>query len=183
MDFEITLPGGYVVRRLMLNEDFEEYERLVKDVPDNGVMMEIGVFVGGSLACLAPTIKQKNLTVIAVDIFDAANYNEPRVMTDKQNMRQRFDATMLHVGLEPIVIDRTKGNVLTMFKMDLVFVDADHSYESCKKDIEFALSIIKPGGVIAGHDFDLDHPGVLKAVHEAFGNKVFPHNRVWSVRA
>jgi len=34
-----------------------------------------------------------------------------------------------------------------------VFLDGDHSYEGLKSDIEHGLRIVKPGGVLAGHDF------------------------------
>lgn len=36
---------------------------------------------------------------------------------------------------------------------DLVFIDGDHSYEGCKGDIEAWLPNIKPGGLIAIHDY------------------------------
>lgn len=36
---------------------------------------------------------------------------------------------------------------------DMVFVDGEHSYEGCKADIEAWLPLIKPGGIIAVHDY------------------------------
>ena len=50
---------------------------------------------------------------------------------------------------------------------DMVFIDGDHAYEAVARDIRSALAIVKPGGLIAGHD--LNEPGVAKAVQEAFG--------------
>ena len=35
---------------------------------------------------------------------------------------------------------------------DLVYIDADHSYEGCKADLEMAYKKVKPGGWITGHD-------------------------------
>lgn len=37
--------------------------------------------------------------------------------------------------------------------LDFVFIDAHHSYESVKEDINLWYSKIKIGGIIAGHDF------------------------------
>lgn len=37
--------------------------------------------------------------------------------------------------------------------VDLVFIDGDHSYEGAKGDIEAWLPNIKPGGLIAVHDY------------------------------
>jgi hypothetical protein len=50
---------------------------------------------------------------------------------------------------------------------DLVFLDADHSYEGVRGDIWAWRQVVKPGGILAGHD--LNWPGVRQAVDEAFG--------------
>jgi len=54
--------------------------------------------------------------------------------------------------------------------LDLVFIDADHYYESVLKDIIFWLQKIKPGGCICGHDYGegFDCRGVRRAVNEIF---------------
>ena len=41
MSFEVELPDGFVVRRLMSDEDFQEYQRLVEMIPGGGTLMEI----------------------------------------------------------------------------------------------------------------------------------------------
>lgn len=57
---------------------------------------------------------------------------------------------------------------------DLVFIDADHYYEAVKADIPLWLPKIKKGGVLIGHDIgNKRHPGVKKAVTEAFGNDFY----------
>jgi Methyltransferase domain len=37
--------------------------------------------------------------------------------------------------------------------VDLAFLDGDHTYDGLKADIEEGLRIVRPGGVLAGHDF------------------------------
>ena len=37
--------------------------------------------------------------------------------------------------------------------VDFVYIDADHTYNSVKRDIDAWLPKVKPGGVIGGHDF------------------------------
>lgn len=59
--------------------------------------------------------------------------------------------------------------------LDLVFIDADHSYEGCKRDIEAYWGKVKPGGIISGHDYANDAwkfgPMVKKAVDEFIASK------------
>lgn len=54
---------------------------------------------------------------------------------------------------------------------DLVFIDADHTYEGCKADIRAYQSLVAPKrGILAGHDYgEKAHPGVKQAVDELFG--------------
>lgn len=53
--------------------------------------------------------------------------------------------------------------------LDFVFIDADHSYEGCRADIEGWLPKVKPGGWLGGHDYqntDFEGFGVTRAVDE-----------------
>jgi len=50
--------------------------------------------------------------------------------------------------------------------VDFVYIDANHDYSYVKKDIELYYKKIKKGGVIGGHDFSTDTPGVCKAILE-----------------
>ncbi len=55
---------------------------------------------------------------------------------------------------------------------DFVYIDADHSYEAVKADIEAWWPKVRMGGVLAGHDYTKPHQvnqahfGVIQAVDE-----------------
>jgi len=49
---------------------------------------------------------------------------------------------------------------------DMVFIDADHEYQAVKEDIATALRLLNGRGLICGHDFSTDWPGVQHAVIE-----------------
>ena len=51
-------------------------------------------------------------------------------------------------------------------KIDVLFIDGDHSYEGCKRDIEAWLPHLKENGVMLFHDCDESSPGVVRAVSE-----------------
>lgn len=53
------------------------------------------------------------------------------------------------------------------YQMDLVFIDADHRYEAVKADIAAWAPKVRPGGVMAFHDY-LIFEGVTRAVRESF---------------
>ena len=52
---------------------------------------------------------------------------------------------------------------------DMIYIDADHEYNSVKNDISLWFPKVKPGGIICGHDYFMD--GVRIAVDEFFGKE------------
>jgi len=71
------------------------------------------------------------------------------------------------------VIRNLSTEAVKMFKdnyFDFIYIDADHSYEAVKNDLDLWLPKCKIGGVFAGHDYGLAGTGVKKAVDE-FANK------------
>ena len=68
-------------------------------------------------------------------------------------------------------------------QVDLVFIDANHEYGHVKQDILSWLPKVRPGGILAGHDYDPRIPmfsGVKQAVDEIFGTKIMlGKDRLW----
>jgi hypothetical protein len=64
---------------------------------------------------------------------------------------------------------------------DFVFIDADHSYSGCLRDIDAWLPKVRKGGIIAGHDYSKkeDKQGVNKAVQERFKNYKKGRSLIW----
>lgn len=56
-------------------------------------------------------------------------------------------------------------------QFDIVLIDGDHRYEEMMKDIDAWYPLVRCGGVLCGHDYSKDHPGVSKAVKEVFGER------------
>lgn len=48
--------------------------------------------------------------------------------------------------------------------VDFVYIDAAHDHESVANDILAWWPLLKEGGILAGHDFDHHHKGVIEAV-------------------
>lgn len=88
-----------------------------------------------------------------------------------------------------------------------MFIDGSHYYQDVRRDIEFALRVLKPGGIICGDDLEilpsadlvavaeqhLDqdhyqlpddrgfHPGVALAVYETLGTVEMKDGTWWTV--
>lgn len=69
-------------------------------------------------------------------------------------------------------------------ELDLVYIDAGHTYGEVLADLKAWWSSVGPTGIIAGHDYGNEQfPGVKRAVDEYFGDKVrhVPGTYIWFV--
>jgi hypothetical protein len=143
---------------------------------NDAVFVEIGSWKGTSTVCMADKIKnsKKNIKFYAIDFF------EPYIQEDGVLLSTTFEE-FLH-NIEPfkdyiIPIKGDSHKVYTQFEdhsIDFLFIDANHDYEPCKADLNLWYQKVKPGGVMAGHDYQFN--GVHKAVDEFFAGK-FPVDR------
>lgn len=51
---------------------------------------------------------------------------------------------------------------------DMAYIDGDHTFSKVLADIEICQRLVKPMGLIAGHDFETQCVGVIAAVLKAF---------------
>lgn len=67
---------------------------------------------------------------------------------------------------------------------DLVFIDGAHDYDSVVTDISTWLQKVRPGGILAGHDFNHKWPSVHRAVADSFNlmRVMIAPDSVWWVR-
>lgn len=69
--------------------------------------------------------------------------------------------------------------ILRGLKADLIFIDAEHTYEALLRDIKTFTPFVKPGGVLCGHDYSTAFPGVMKAVDDSFGKDKTQYDSIW----
>ena len=141
--------------------------------PKNSVGMEIGVFMGEFAEYLCNTLEPKMLYL--VDPF------EPSELTsgDKDgtnfitvhNLREYFIKKIIpkfKYKSNVKLISDYSFNVLPLIEnksLDWVYIDGDHSYQGCLKDLLLARQKVKHNGIIAGHDYCRQF-GVMQAVDE-----------------
>ena len=137
---------------------------LIEKLPLETRMVEVGSYVGESAEIFLASNKIRKITCVD---------NWPDPANDAEFL---FD---LMLPMNPIRLGKIKGEsikVACQFKdgvFDFVYLDADHEYDSVKADIAAWLPKIKVDGFIGGHDYVWRHPGVLRAVWEAFGKPTY----------
>jgi len=146
------------------------YKDMAESLPDNATVVEVGVYEGKSFAYLMVEMINagKQLNIFAVDSFTFTGENGKSILDN-------FIENMKPVEGQYKIIKSQSWDAASNFKdrsIDFVFIDADHIYESVKRDILAWLPKIKQGGIIAGHDYCNEHPGVIQAVDEIFGKKL-----------
>jgi predicted O-methyltransferase YrrM len=136
-------------------------------------MVEVGSYQGESTVIFAEQIKTLK-KLYAVDPWKNG-YSTGDICSDEYPMdvvESNFD---IRIKNYPQIIKQktTSEEFASQIEdgsLDFVYIDGDHSYESCKKDIETWLPKVKKGGVIAGHDYlAACFLGVVTAVNETFG--------------
>ena len=154
--------------------DIKQYRKLVEQVPDNGTIIELGVWKGRSLCSIADLIKKKNLTVYAVDTFLGTPGEEHEHKEAKEiNLLKTFKDNLKRFEITATVLQMTTDEAAKKIKkkFDLIFIDADHSFEAITKDL--ANWIPKCKGIMVGHDYEKD--SIRSAVDKIYPNVNFLH--------
>ena len=188
-------------------------------------ILEIGSWLGASALSFAQGLVDHNNAQGSITCIDAwvPFFNEEKNSNDiHKNMQAMLGSDIaynifLHnIKTLPksITCQHLKGqsdNIMPMLKaeqFDVIFIDADHTYEPVKKDILHSIPLIKDGGIICGDDLNLQmfecdnelakksgdqdfikdtksgrnfHPGVTLAVDEIFG-KVAAFGGFWAIQ-
>lgn len=152
---------------------------LIKMIKDNNFKsyVEIGVFKGDTIN---EVYNKTNLNLCAgIDKYTNNNRLYDNDIEEIKNLMIKNTNKNIKIILEDSIkaSKKFKNNSL-----DLVFIDGDHSYEACLRDIDAWYPKIKKGGILAGHNFELRWFGVIKAVDERFSG-IYKLNlaTVWSV--
>lgn len=125
-------------------------------------IVEIGSYSGESAIMFLSILNVNSLNCI--DTWAGSKY-QPE---DIHNAEKRFDELLFtNPKVFKFKTDSTDIAFHNITKVDLVYIDADHSYEAVKRDILFWSDKCN---IISGHDYDDSGKyGVKRAVDEIFG--------------
>jgi hypothetical protein len=168
------------------------YKVAVEEAPRRAHFVEVGAFMGRSSAFMAVEIANsgKQIKFDVVDSFDtetmAVGMGALGLEVDPDlSFKSRFLKNIDPVKHLINVLDMPSLEAAKRYRnrsLDFVYIDGDHAYEAVKADILAWSRKIREGGVLAGHDYSSDWPGVVQAVSEVFGKQVKVLGDTWHTR-
>lgn len=151
----------------------------VATLPDCCLMAEVGCYRGEATRIFL----NKAQHVIAIDPWK--DYIETNPLGGQTPMAHMADAEAIFdafIEEHPDRITKYKGRSIEIAalipdaSLDLVYIDANHEYEDVCADLQAWRPKVKPGGLLAGHEYSMTWHAVVRAVQETLGepDAVFP---------
>lgn len=164
MPYDLNIPGW------MSEPDLQAIQALAQRVPPDGIIVEVGPFLGRSTYAWAKSC-HPSVTVHAIDPwqwipkdYDASQPGGPLdPKADAETLFRHYVRDCPNVrawkGYSPKVeIGVPAGTI------DLIFLDGQHVEPHFSKDLEYWYPRLKPGGIFCGDDYLLQWPDVMKGV-------------------
>lgn len=154
---DVPIGNGKPINTSLTTAETAELQRLAK----GGTVLEIGTAYGYSTVALALVAEH----VTAVDPhLTHGSYGD--VLSNLRAYGLAEKATVVK-DLSQDALPRLHEAGM---RYDLVWIDGDHTAEVVEHDVTWAVRLLKPGGVIACHDYDeVTCPGVRMALDKLFG--------------
>jgi hypothetical protein len=141
----------------------------------DGPIIEIGTLIGATTTRMA-LWKSPPQRIITVDNYDRNPWGLPT------ELHQALAAQVLFLPIETRQVERLRMDKAEFYRTyddrapALVFLDAVHTYQETKADIQWARCVA--ASIVCGHDYCERFPGVVQAVDE-FGGPAQLRGSLW----
>lgn len=149
---------------------------------DGLLIFEIGTWKGLSTTIMADRLQSKGIRgrIVAIDTWlggvDHLTYASSYVGERNRGMPriyEQFLANVQHKHLEEYIYPFPMASMQASLYFrsvrataDIIYIDADHEFESVISDIRMFWPLLKPGGVMIFDDYQDGWPGVVKAIQQ-----------------
>ena len=155
------------------------------------VFLEVGVFHGvtaRNVCELLNSLHGNEFKYVGLDLFEQNTENKDEIIPNTKfsnplkNIYFKYIKKLNPYSLEAVkdLLKKFKNNVslikgnsnvilkkIDMSKIDYVFLDGGHDYQTIKNDLNCCREVIVNGGTVLCDDYDLSYaPGVKKAIDE-----------------
>jgi|AntRauTorckE6833_2_1112554.scaffolds.fasta_scaffold11572_3 hypothetical protein len=147
-------------------------QSLLEQMPKNAVVAEIGVDQGEFTQQIIDQTSPSCLHL--VDVWSSDRYDPELEYVVRRRFQSQLDAGVIRIH------KNLSTNAVTDFPnayFDWIYLDSYHSYEVTRDELLLYSPKMKPGGIIAGHDYEMGdwvnslRFGVIEAVHEFCRNE------------
>lgn len=144
-------------------------------------IIEIGTFLGASAIHMAELTRELGLQtqILCIDDFRgwpglSSQFRDIKMVNGNSMLLYQFMQNVVEVNATEAVIFLPFSTGATLEKLcewgvfgDMIEVDAGHDFHSAWSDINRAYKLLRPGGVMFGHDYFTvaDNRGVRRAVN------------------
>ena len=145
-------------------EEVEGLHALTNMLPDRPVVVNVGAGTGTSGLAIAETRSDVELTTVDKRKGDAYGGLE--------NERHAFDGANMSYPIQILGDSREVAREWDGGDLDMVFIDDGHKRSDIEGDILEWMRHVKPGGIMAFHDYGSDNwPAVKEVIDEYFQNE------------
>jgi hypothetical protein len=143
-------------------------EDLLARMPKHAVCAELGVDKGEFSELILNITEPKQLHLI--DAWgDESRYHDGLKLSIEEKFKEQISEGQLkvNIGLSTDVLKKFEDHFF-----DWVYIDTAHTYDVTAEELKLLKTKVKPGGIIAGHDYVIGNwaagfrYGVIEAVHE-----------------
>jgi hypothetical protein len=139
---------------------FENRIEMVKSLPKNLIIAELGVFNGNFSNTIMEFCEPEELVLI--DLWEDKNIS----CGDADGNNEEIEnGIILYESVKNKFVNNKnvkihKEDTITALSkypddyFDMIYVDADHKYNGCLLDLEMSYKKVKNGGYIMGHDYE-----------------------------
>lgn len=153
-----------ILTHLIIEEKLTLY-KLAQSLKPNSKIVEIGSYLGASSCFLAEGLPKDSI-LYCIDTWqnDAMTEGERDTFEEFIHNTSSFKEKIIPIrGMSHNMIGTIKGK--TNNRIDMLFIDGDHSYEGVKKDWDLYSPLLKSGSIVVFHDIGWAD-GVKKVVRE-----------------
>ena len=137
------------------------YSRFVTELSDGAKIVEVGCWKGKSVAYLGVEVinSGKKISIDAVDTWLGSQNEDPHLQDVYVRTNTLYSLFLTNISPIKSVVNPIRMPSIDASKLyadesiDVVFIDAEHTYHAVKADISAWLPKVKRGGYLAGHDY------------------------------
>ena len=168
-ELDASLPENIRALSAMHITERKALHELCRNVPENGVVVEVGCQLGCSSAIISSVSYERKYRAIHIDPYTQQGDYLKGWTELMMGLVGDWDHAFCLLCMRTAQAEWYLSKLLSE-GVDLAFIDGDHMEDGVRIDMKLVASKIRPGGYLAAHDYsEWQFPGVPIAVDEYVG--------------